>query len=126
MLAMSPFQLVEAQMQLIDELVPHAPRAEQARYKDLIAELKAQSVVIFKPMGRGGHWKFYRENQEFNVDIRGEGSHVVRGVDNMAAFLGWKVTTLRSKLAVSKGTISTTRQHEGREQVVIVSRVRRS
>lgn len=119
---LNPFDLLGDYHTVTTELLDLVPHSKLGDLKDRVQRLNDSRTQLAMSSGRGGHWKRYRESQEFEVEIRGEGTKVVKGVETVAAMLGWKLSTFRTKFALSKGFLRMTRQVEGVEQLITVTK----
>lgn len=118
-----PIELLTSYQRLVGDLLNQLPKAKGAELRSRADSLNAEAER-FKRDGRGGHWKRYRDEQAFEVAIRGKGAYTVQGVDRMAAELGWKVSTLRSRLATGRGVTSFERENAGEPELVTITRLR--
>ena len=99
---------------LLLELSVAARRQHEAKVAGLVAQLR-EAVVNERACPTGGakqYWQGYRERQQYAVEVRGEGVHedkVITGRGELLKYLGWKESSLRTKLAQGRGRLSVRR-----------------
>ena len=119
---LNPFEMLVKYHKLTEELVELIPKGRQAEFRERVHNLVKEREK-FPIGGRGSHWKAYRDNQRFEVTIRGQGTFEVRGVEVMAKELGWKLSTFRTKMALAKGFLQTVKETDQGDLLYTVSRL---
>lgn len=119
-----PTVLLRRYQQLVTEMLTHIPKTRATELRQAAETLRVESETLLSD-GRGRHWKRLRAEQLFEVAVRGQGVHHVRGFEAMASELGWKISTLRSRLSSGYGTTSFERPADGGgTELVTVTRLK--
>lgn len=118
-----PVDLLQRYQTLVEELVLAVPKTKSVELRTRAESLRMETNV-FLTDGRGRHWRHRRTEQVFEISVRGQGTYTVKGFEEAAADLGWKMSTLRSRLSGGAGTTSFEREVDGRKELVTVTKLK--
>ena len=119
-------------LRTMEEMVDTVPVKHRLALAQKLADIRsmqaavaqARLTVVGQPgAGARAYWEARRANQRYNVDVRGEGSYVITGTDELMAFLGWKPNTLKLRMANGHGTVLVQKQIEGIDKVLTITRI---
>jgi hypothetical protein len=133
------YDLVHQQEDLIEDLIKHhvvdrkvtkLPRLEERR-----TAIQDMMLMVFAPpIGRGGQWKRFRDQQKFLWqrqpgprwdDPSGpEEPIVIQGIDAVVAKLGWNLSTFRTKFSKAHEvlTVPVLNQQTGKHDTITITR----
>ena len=111
----NPITVIADTLALANDAINFLPKTRRAELQSRLTALTDDHHQL-SLVGRGSHWKEYRERQCFLIQVfDADGVYqnkefVIKGIETLAKELGWKISTLRSQLSMKKGEIVVPRQ----------------
>lgn len=118
-------------IKLLDGMVESVPERLRGSYHRDVQRVKDASAVAeperVYTSGARKYWSDFRDAQQYEVDVREAGAFTIQGQDKLLEFLGWKLNTLRQRMAAGRGVINIVKRDEstGADQTITITRLPR-